>query len=534
MGSTGGHLDALVIGAGFAGIYQTHRLRELGLNVQCVDKAEGVGGTWFWNRYPGAMSDTESYLYRYSWDKEDLLTYPWTHAYVYQPEILQYLNHVVDKHHLRHLIQLNTEVKTASWDPSTSVWRVTCSSGKTFAARYLINALGLLSQPNFPNITGLESFQGTLVHTAAWPDLDLRNKSVGVIGNGSTGVQVMTAIAPIVKRLVSFQRHPQYSVPSGQKPVTKEYRKQVNNTYEQIYKGVWASSTGFGVPEVSTPTFSVKDERRREIFQSLWDQGNGFRFMFSGFGDITTSVDANKEACSFIRSKIGEIVHDPKKAAALMPTELYARRPLCDSGYYQIFNQDNVDIVSLQQSPIKTITPTGIRTINGQSYDLDVLIFATGFDAIEGSYKKVDITGRDGITLNQQWKDGAAAYAAVAVPNFPNMFMISGPQGPFANFPCTIESETDFITECIKHAESDANDAGPKRVMEARPEALEYWKDLCEQACEGTVFKSSDSWIWGTNIEGHKAVIKFYFGGLKNFRAITSEEVSRGFPSFLA
>ncbi|KAK5048684.1 hypothetical protein LTR84_005775 [Exophiala bonariae] len=532
------NVDALVVGAGFAGIYQTYRLRELGFNVRCIDKAGGVGGTWYWNRYPGAMSDTETYLYRYSWDKEDLCSYPWTHTYVYQPQILEYLNHVVDKHNLRKNMQFHTEMTSADWDEESRLWTITCATGDKFVARYLINALGLLSTPNYPNIKGIDSFQGTLVHTASWPeDLDLNNKTVGVIGNGSTGVQVLTALAPKVKRLVSFQRHPQYSVPSGQGPVQKGYRQWVNENYDQIYQGVWNSSTGFGVPEVSTPTMSVSAEERERTFQALWDQGNGFRFMFSGFGDITTNETANIEACKFIRSKIDEIVKDPKKAAVLKPKDLYARRPLCDTGYYQIFNQENVDIVGLQDTPITSIVPEGIETADGKVHKLDVLIFATGFDAIEGSYLRVAIKGRNHRTLKEEWKDGASAFAAVAVPGFPNMFLISGPQGPFANFPCSIESEVNFITACIQHAENQGTNGinGTVRkspIMVAKPEANKAYQDLCFKLTEGSLFTKSASWIFGTNLEGRKPVVKFYFGGLKAYRDLTGEEEKQGFPSF--
>lgn len=534
-------IDALVVGSGFAGIYQLYCLRNLGINVKCIDKAGGVGGTWYWNTYPGAMSDTESYLYRFSWDKDDLLTYPWANHYLYQPEILKYLNHVVDKHDLRKLIHLNTEMKTADWVEKYRVWRVVCGTGEVITARYVICALGLLTEPNFPDIPGLNDFQGSLVHTAVWPqDLDLSDKTVGIIGNGSTGVQVMTAIAPVVKRLVSFQRNPQYSVPSGQKPVTKEHREWVNANYETIYDGVWSSSTGFGVPEVTTPVMSIPDVERRRIFQSMWDQGNGFRFMFSGFGDITTSEEANWEACKFIHSKIDEIVKDPVKADALKPTELYARRPLCDTGYYQIFNRDNVEIVSLQKTPITSIVPRGIETTDGTIYDLDVLICATGFHVFEGSYVRVDIKGCNDETLKEHWKNGARAFSGVAMSGFPNLFTLAGPQGPFANFPTTVESEVEFVTACIEHAEANYKSRikGTRTipqtpVIEVKSEAEQAWGELCAKLCEGSVFHTSrTSWIFGKNIEGRPPAVKFYFGGLKSYRAENAAEVRNEFPSF--
>ncbi|KIY02261.1 uncharacterized protein Z520_02399 [Fonsecaea multimorphosa CBS 102226] len=529
-------VDALVVGAGFGGIYQTYRLNKLGLNVRCIEKGAGVGGTWYWNRYPGAMSDTEAYLYRFSWDKEDLLTYPWTTRYIYQPEILRYLNHVVDRHHLRDHIQLKTEMITAEWDDDHRSWKVVCAGGTTFVARYLINALGLLSTPNIPLVKGLNDFGGLVVHTAAWPgDLDLTGKRVGVIGNGSTGIQVMTAIAPLVKQLISFQRHPQYSVPAGQKIVTKEYRQHINDTYDAIYEGVWKSRSGFGVPEVTTPMMSVAPEERQRIFEALWDQGNAFLFSSSGFGDITTNEDANRETCKFIHSKIEQIVKDPEKARVLKPKDLYARRPVCDTGYYQIFNQSNVQVISLQETPIASIVPKGIQTDDGKIHELDVLIFATGFDAIDGSYLRVKIQGRNGHTLKEHWRAGPTAFGAVSVSGFPNMFLISGPQGPFANIPCAIECEVDFVTECIKHAECNSGNSTDKRApkMEVKAEAEEAWSDICNRAAEGSLLKTAASWIFGENIPGRKGVVKFYFSGLKGYLDFTAAERASGFPSFL-
>lgn len=518
--------DALVVGAGLGGIYQTLKLRALGLRVVCIELAPEVGGTWYWNRYPGAMSDTESYLYRYSWDKEDLRTYPWDKHYLYQPDILKYINHIVDRHDLRSTIRLNTAMEAATWHEQEQRWIIECSTGDVFSAKYLVNALGILSKPYFPNIPGLQNFQGNLIHTAAWPEVDLSQHRVGVIGNGSTGIQVMTALAPEVKKLISFQRSPQYSVPSGQGPVTKEYRKWVNENYDDIYDRVWKSNTAFGVPEVSRPTMSVGPDERREIFEKLWDQGNGFRFMFSGFGDITTSVEANREACKFIHSKIDEIVKDPAKASALKPTELYARRPLCDAGYYQIFNRPNVDIVDLRENSIQEVVPEGIMLQDGSVVELDTLVLATGFDALDGSYLRVAIKGQEGQTLQEHWQDGAITYASVSSAGFPNMFMISGPQGPFANFPCAIESEVNFITECIERAERGSGYISAKRESELQ------WMDQCNRLTEGSVFKSTKSWIFGENIEGRQPRIKFYFGGLAAYIAHTRREVDTGFPSF--
>ena len=545
-------VDALVVGAGVGGIYSTYRLSRMGLDVKCIDMAGDVGGTWYWNRYPGAMSDTESYLYRYSWDKEDLQTYPWTHHYVYQQEILNYLQHVVKKHDLRKHMQFNTEMTTAEWDEGIARWRVSTSAGTQFIARYLVNSLGLLSKVNYPELPGLSSFEGKLVHTANWDEsLELEGKKVGIIGSGSTGIQVMTAVAPIVGHLTSFQRHPQYSVPSGQRPVSPEYREIINANYDKIYQGVWSSAVGFGVPESTRKTMETSPEERRRLFQEVWDQGNGFRFMFSAFGDLTTDEEANEEACKFVRSKIDEIVKDPRKAKILKPTEPYARRPLCDTGYYQIFNRDNVDVVDLKATPIDEIVPQGIRTSDGKVHELDVLIFATGFDAIEGSYNRVRIVGRDGVTLKKHWENGPRAYGSIACAGFPNMFLISGPQGPFANFPPVIESETNFAMSCIEYAErniaasaangikTNGNSSSGEGHSEKKPTIMEVshkaereWIDLCDRLVEGSLFKKTATWIFGTNIVGRKASTNFYFGGLNKYLAWVEEVIASEFEGF--
>ncbi|KAH7356361.1 hypothetical protein BKA66DRAFT_538930 [Pyrenochaeta sp. MPI-SDFR-AT-0127] len=525
------HVEAFIVGAGFGGIYQCYSLKKLGLSVRVIDTAGGVGGTWYWNRYPGAMSDTESYLYRYSWDKKDLRTFPWSHHYVTQQEILAYLNHVVDIHELRPNIQLRTEMLSANWDDGQEIWRVGTTNG-TFTCRYLITSLGLLSKQNFPNIPGIGTFKGELTHTASWkPELDLTGKRVGIIGNGSTGTQVMTAIAPIVKELISFQRHPQYSVPSGNKPITAEYRQWVNDNYDAIWEQAFTSATAFGFVESTRPVMSVSPAERTKIFQELWDRGNGFRFMFGGFGDITTSEEANEEAAKFIRSKIAEIVKDPVKAKLLQPTDLYARRPLCDSGYYDIFNRENVNIVDVSTVPISEIVEDGLRTADGKVHKLDVLIFATGFDAIDGNYMRMQITGHGGRTIQDHWKDGATSYLGVALSGFPNMFMVLGPQGPFANNPPAIESEVNFITAAIANAEKRRQSGAPS-ILHVSEKAERGWGELCDNLTEGSLFKRTASWIFGANIPGKKEATKFYFGGLKAYRETARSVADEGFKPF--
>lgn len=341
------------------------------------------------------MSDTESYIYRFSWDKEDLRTYPWKEHYVKQPEVLGYLQHVVERHDLAKYMQLGTELVGADWDDRLRGWRSeirrvdedgnAVGEVKTVRSRFVISALGLLSKQNYPDIRGMERYKGRMVHTGAWPKgLDVTNDRVGVIGSGSTGVQVITALAPKVKRLVCFQRSPQYSVPSGDGAVSDEYRNWVNDNYDDIWKQTRNSQVAFGFEESDVPTMTVSPEERGRKFEEAWQKGNGFRFMFWTFNDISMNREANDEAANFIKGKIRETVKDPAKAEKLMPREIYARRPLCDGGYYKSFNYDTVDIVNLKDTPITEMTEKGIVTSDGVERELDTIIFATGFDAVEG------------------------------------------------------------------------------------------------------------------------------------------------------
>ena len=530
------HFDALVVGAGFGGIYQLYKLRELGLSTIVIDAAGDVGGTWYWNQYPGAMSDTESYIYRYSWDKEDLQDYHWKEHYVKQPEVLAYLNHVVKRHDLRKHMQFNTELKDAQWDEASHRWVVKTSTGEEFRARYMVTALGLLSKTNFPPIPNLKTFKGEMYHTGSWPkSYDFSNKRVAVIGNGSTGVQVITALGKEVKSLLCFQRTPQYSVPSGDGPVSSEYRAKVNSNYDSIMTQLRNSAFAFGFEESNVPCFSVSAEERERIFEAAWQKGNGFRFMFWTFNDLTISPEANEEACKFIRSKIRQIIKDPAKAEKLCPTDYYARRPLCDGGYYEQFNRPNVDIVDIKANPITTFTSTGITTKDDQTgeettHELDVIVFATGFDAVDGNYTRVAIKGRSGDSLRDHWKEtGPTTYLGVCVPDFPNLFMITGPNGPFTNIPPTLETEVEFITELISQSEKARSKKGDGEgiIVEATAQAEKDWTAVCEEISKDSLFRKSDSWIFGANIPGKKYAIMFYFGGLAGYRK-KLEEIRRG------
>ena len=420
-----------------------------------------------------------------------------------QPEVLAYLNHVVDRYDLRKNMQFNTELRDARWDEESRHWIIKTSTDEAFRARYLVTALGLLSKTNFPNIPGLRSFEGEMYHSGKWPSHhDFTTKRVGIIGNGSTGVQIITAIASKCKTLTCFQRTPQYSVPSGDGPVSPEYRKSINNRYDEIWDQVKNSAVAFGFEESTTPTMSVSPEEREEIFERAWQKGNGFRFMFWTFSDISISEEANLAACDFIRKKIRETVKDPAKAEKLCPTEFYARRPLCDAGYYEQFNRDSVSIVDLKETPITEITKTGIKTSDGSFHALDVIIFATGFDAVDGNYTRVAIKGRSGTSLKDHWQNtGPTSYLGVCVPDFPNAFMITGPNGPFTNIPPTLETHVEFITELIERCEKDKKGKRDDSLLvEATADAEKAWTLKCEELCAASLFKKTASWIFGANV----------------------------------
>jgi cyclohexanone monooxygenase len=520
--------DAIVIGAGFGGIYMLHKLRnELGLTVRAYDRASGVGGTWHWNRYPGALSDTEGFVYRYSFDHDLLQDYDWSTRYLKQTDILAYLEHVVDRFDLARDIQLDTGITAAVFDEDTNSWTVTTDRGETVTATYVVTALGLLSKINMPDIPGIDTFAGEIIHTGAWPEEhDLRGKRVGVIGNGSTGQQVISAIAPEAEHLTVFMRTPQYSVPAGDRAMSPHEVSAIKRDYDSIWDQVRNSVVAFGFEESTVPAMSVSEEERQRVFQENWDIGGGFRFMFGTFCDIATDPAANEAAASFIRSKIAEIVEDPEKARILTPTDLYARRPLCANHYYETFNRDNVSVADIKAHPIVEITPEGLRTADGRTHELDVLVLATGFDAVDGNYLAMDLRGRGGRSINEAWAEGPASYLGTSTAGFPNMFMILGPNGPFTNLPPSIETQVDWIGTLVAAAQERGT------AVEASTEAEQAWTETCRTVADMTLFPKVDSWIFGANIPGKTQTVMFYMGGLANYRAQLAEVEDDGFRGF--
>ncbi|MBP2520931.1 NAD(P)/FAD-dependent oxidoreductase [Rhodococcus erythropolis] len=522
-------LDAIVIGAGFAGIYALHKLRnELGLAVRCFDKADGVGGTWHWNRYPGAKSDSEGFVYRYSFDKEMLQQWSWTNRYLEQAEVLEYLNAVVDRHDLRRDIQLETAVTSVRWDDSLAQWEVRTESSKVYRSKYLITALGVLSEPNTPEIPGIEQFSGQVVHTSRWPDgLEVAGRKVGVIGTGSTGTQFICTAAETAQQLTVFQRTAQYSIPSGNGPIDQEYLDRCRSNYDAIWDQVRNSIVGCGFEESTVPATSVSEAERTRVFEESWQRGNAFHFMFGTFNDIIFDPAANLAAADFVRDKIAAIVDDPDTARKLMPSGYYATRPIANKGYYETFNRSNVSLVSIKDNPITRLNENAVVTADGTEHEIDLLVLATGFDAVDGGYKKMHLTGRDGTPISDLWNETTAAYLGIATHQFPNMFMVYGPNSVFTNLPPGIETQVEWITELIRQAETRGS-----AVVEVSETAVRAWAQLCDDIANASLFPKAHSWIFGANIPGKTSRALFYFAGLGNYRRVLADESDADYPNF--
>lgn len=507
-------LDAVVLGAGFSGLAMLHKLQnKLGLNARVIDKADGVGGTWYWNRYPGARSDTESWVYCYSFDPQLYREWKWTERYPRQTEILSYLEHVADRFDLRKNIILSTTVTKAHFNEATNRWDIETNKGERISAKFLITGLGLLSAPNKPPFPGEEKFKGRVLQTAHWPKeaIDFRGKRVGVIGNGSTGVQVVSELAGQVEHLTLFQRTPQYSVPAQNHPIDPAFLDGIADNLDAYFDRVRKSATVFAFQESNVGAMEVSPEERERVFEKAWNDGGGFNFMFGTFNDIATNRESNAAACDFIRRKIAQVVTDPDKLAAILPTDLYARRPLCDNHYYEAINRPNVTVLNVRKSPIIEFTEKGIRTAD-REVELDYVIFATGFDAVTGNFIRIDFQGRNGVKMKDHWAHGPRAFLGLSAAGFPNMFSLYGPPGPFTNQPPAIEWQAEWVAETIREVNARGIDA-----IEATPEAEQAWLDECSRIEQMTLFHKIDWWVSGANIPGKAKAVSFYMGGFGEY-----------------
>ena len=526
--------DAVVIGAGFAGLGMLWRLRdELGMSVQVYEAGDGVGGTWYWNRYPGARCDSESYVYCFSFSKELLQDWNWSGKYPEQPEILSYLNHVADRFDLRRNIQFGTRVTSAKFLDEDNLWQIETDKGDRVTARFLITGIGCISAGNVPDIPGLDSFKGDWHHTGSWPHegVDFAGKRVAVIGTGSSGVQSIPVIAKQAERLTVFQRTPQFTIPARHETVDRRFiEEEVKPNYDEIWEKARWSQSGFPLELSERLALEVSEEERLETYESLWAQG-GFRFLHASFKDIRTDVEANDTAAEFVRSKIRQIVKEPETVAKLLPTDhpLGSKRALIDTNYYETYNRDNVELVDIRQSPIQEITPTGIRT-KDEEFEFDIIVFATGFDAMTGSFLRMDIHGRNDLSLKDKWAEGPKTYLGLQVAGFPNMFMITGPGSPsvLSNMPVAIEQHIEWIADFVEHLREHGIE-----TAEATLDAESEWVSHVNEVAEPTLYMLANSWYLGANIPGKPRVFMPYAGGLGTYRERCNEIADNGYEGFI-
>jgi cyclohexanone monooxygenase len=497
-------MDAVVVGAGFAGLYMLHRLRQAGLSVKVFERGDGVGGTWYWNRYPGARCDVESMEYSYQFDEELQQQWEWSERYAGQPEILRYLNHVADRFDLRRDIQFETSVVGATFGDDGR-WTIRTDDGQTVSAQYLIMATGCLSSANVPDLPGADRFTGDVLHTGRWPHegVELQGKRVAVIGTGSSAIQAIPVIAQQAAELVVFQRTPNYSVPARNGPLDPEEQRAIKADYVGLRERNKLMPGAFGsrFPATEASALEVDPDTRLDIFETRWERG-GFSFLGS-FSDLILSKDANDTAAEFVRNKISDVVKDPETAAKLMPTQVIGCKRLClDSGYFETFNRPNVRLVDINDTPVEELTADGLRT-SAEEFVFDTIVFATGFDAMTGTLLRMDIRGRDGLTLQESWAAGPRTYLGLGVPGFPNLFLITGPGSPsvLTNMVVSIEQHVAWITECIEHLRSTG-----KASIEATEEAADNWVAYVNSVADMTLFPTCNSWYLGANIPGKPRV----------------------------
>ena len=522
--------DAVVVGAGFAGLYMLYRLRGLGLSVRVLETGGGVGGTWYWNRYPGARCDVESMQYSYQFSDELAQEWRWSERYSAQPEILRYAEHVAERFDLMKDIRFNTRVSSAHFDETARRWKVTTDSGDAVHARHVVMATGCLSAVNLPAIEGRDSFAGATYHTARWPHegVDFTGLRVGVIGTGSSAVQSIPIIARQAKELFVFQRTPTYSIPAHNKPLDPEEERRIKSDYRGFRARI--AQTPFNVDGAfsTQSALEVDEEERQRVYQAKWD-GGGLQLM-GAFNDLVVNPDANKTAQDFVRGKIREVVKDASVAEALSPQFYVGCKRLCiDTGYYETFNRPNVTLVDLKRSPIERIAPEGIRT-RERLYELDAIVFATGFDAMTGALTRIDIRGRRGEALKDAWAAGPRTYLGISTVGFPNLFMICpGPGSPsvLSNMLPSIEQHANFIADCIAYM-------GERQLATIEPseEAQEAWVEHVNQVAEPTLFPSTNSWYVGANIPGKTRVFMPYIGGFPVYVEKCKEVAAKGYEGF--
>ena len=523
-------VDVVVVGAGFAGLYMLHKMNEIGVSARAFEAGSGVGGTWYWNRYPGARCDVESIDYTYSFSAELHREWRWSERYPAQPEILRYLNFVADKFDLRRDIQFETRVESAIFDDKTNRWVVTTDQGDVVRAQFCVMATGCLSAPKRPGLDGAEIFQGPTYHTGQWPHegVDFTGMRVGIIGTGSSAIQSIPQIAKQASKLIVFQRTPNFSIPAHNGPIDHE-REQWSDTHFAEFREL-ARASGFGSSNMLNPQllFDATPEERAAEFERRWQTG-GVAFLGS-FIDLLFNEQANEIAAEFVREKIRATVHDPEVAASLTPSDHpFGSKRLCvDIDYFETYNRPNVTLVDLKKTPIVEFTPAGIRTTDGD-HELDAIVFATGFDAMTGALLSIDIRGNDGVSLRDRWADGPRTYLGLMVAGFPNLFTITGPGSPsvLSNMVISIEQHVDWLAECFTHL----RETGVDRI-EPTAQSEEQWGHHVTEIANLTLFPRANSWYVGANIPGKPRLFMPYVGGVAAYRQRCDEIVASGYEGF--
>lgn len=524
-------VDAVVVGAGFSGLYMLYRLRQLKLRAQVFEAGDGVGGTWYWNRYPGARCDVESMQYSYSFSPELQQEWAWTERYPQQAEILRYINHVADRFDLRRDIQLETRVTAAHYDEAKQLWTVRTDRGDEVVARFLISAAGCLSAGRVPDIPGLDSFTGKWYHTGNWPHepVDFRGKRVGVIGTGSSGIQAIPAIADHAGKVVVFQRTANFSIPAWNRPLSTEEQREWKSKYPEYREQARKTRSGILYDYSQRGTFDVSEAERQHEYERRWRRG-GANYTHA-FNDIFLNREANDHAAEFVRKKIRGIVKNPDVAAKLTPTDhaIGTKRICVDTDYYETFNLPHVSLVDLKATPIKEIVARGIRT-SDKTYELDSIVFATGYDAVTGALDRIDIRGRDGRALKEKWTDGPRTYLGLMTAGFPNLFFITGPGSPsvLTNVVVSIEQHVDWIARCLHYMQEQR-----VNVAEAKGDAENEWVAHVNEVADQTLFPTTASWYTGANIPGKPRVFLPYVGGLGNYTVICDKVAEDGYRGFL-
>ncbi|MFY0611865.1 MAG: NAD(P)/FAD-dependent oxidoreductase [Hyphomicrobiaceae bacterium] len=519
--------DAIVIGAGMSGMYQLHRLRELGMKVRVLEAGTGVGGTWYWNRYPGARFDSESYSYGYSFSQEILDEWDWAECFSGQPEIERYCNFVADKLDLRRDIQFSARVVSAHFQDDDQCWAITLEDGTTYRSRFMVAAIGLLSAPTMPRFEGIEDFQGPWAHTGLWPKegIDYAGKRVAVIGTGASGVQAIQEIAKTAEHLTVFQRRPNWCTPLHNRPIPKEEMEEIRAGYPELFQLCMETSACFVHTIDPRGTFEVTEEERLAFWEGRY-AGQGFGIWQGNFRDMLTDREANRLMSEFVADKIRQRVNDPDVAEMLIPKDhgFGTRRVPQETHYYEVYNQPNVKLVSMLEHPIEQITPTGVRT-SAQEYEFDIIIYATGFDAVTGTFDRIDIRGAGGQRLKDKWNGGPRTFVGVMVDDFPNMFMIMGPHAALGNNPRSIEYNVEWVRDLIGHMNTHG-----LTVTEAPPEAVAEWNAFVHEKAEGLLVNEIDSWMTGVNmnVDGKQTrTVVRYSGTAPEYRA-TCNAVAEG------